>query len=1543
MASILNNDNVIVTYVTTAVPTSSAGTYPITATISGSATGNYNLQVTPGTLTINPATLVVNVANATRTYGAANPAFTATYTGLMNGDTVAPTFSTTATTASPVGTYAITATLTGNANYTATVNPGTLTVTTAPLSFVVANMTKVYGTANPTLSGTITGLLNGDQLTPTYSTTALMGSGVGSYPITATLAGPALTNYSSTITPGSLTVTAAVLTITPTNETMNYGGPVPALTYSITGLVNGDAAGVVSGQAALTTTATSTSVVGSYPITATLGTLSAANYTFTFANGTLAVAAAPLTVVVNNATRNYGAANPICTSTITGLANGNTITPIYSTSATTASPVGSYAVTATVSGAVLANYNLTVTPGTLTVNAAPLTVNVNNATRAYGAANPVFTGTLTGLVNGDTVSAVYSSAATLLSGVGSYSITATLSGAALANYNPTINPGTLSITAAPLNIAINSATRSYGAGNPTFTGTATGLLNSDSVTTTYSTTATAASSVGSYPITATISGPAAANYMANVTPGTLTVTQATLTVTANNLSRQFNSANPALTYTITGFLNSDTTSGVSGSATLTTTATTTSAVGTYPITVATESLTATNYAFAYVGGTLAVTGGATQTITFNTLPNVTYGVAPITLAATASSGLPVSYTVTGPATVSGSTLTVTGAGSVTVTANQAGNTNYSAATAVAQSFTVAKAALTVTATNASIVYGQTIPTFTYTSTGFVNGDGSNVLSGAPVETTTATSTSQVGAYPITITQGTLTAANYTLSFANGTLIINGGAAQTITFGALPSKLRLRPITLAATASSGQPVTYTVTGPATLTGSTLTINGAGSVTVTANQAGNTDYAAATAVTQGFSVAKAALTVTAANLSRQYNAANPTLTYAITGFVNSDNTAVVSGTATLTTTATTTSAVGSYPITFATESLTASNYTFTYVPGTLTVSGGAAQTITFAPLPNVTYGAAPITLAATASSGLPVTYTVTGPATLSGSTLAITGAGSVSVTANQTGNTNYAAATAVTQSFTVAQVALTVTAANLSRQFNTANPTLTYAITGFVNGDGVNVVSGSATLATTAITSSAVGSYPITFATESLAASNYTFTYVPGTLTVTGGVAQSITFAPLPNVTYGSAPITLAATASSGLPVSYTVTGPATVAGSTLTITGAGAVSVTANQAGNTNYAAATSVTQSFTVAKAALTVTATNANITFGQAIPAFTYTSAGFVNGDSSIVLSGAPSETTTATTTSAVGTYPITITQGTLTASNYTFNFVNGTLTINGGATQTITFGALPNLTYGAAPITLAATASSGLPVSYTVTGPATLTGSTLAITGAGTVTVTANQAGNANYAAATSVARSFTVAKALLAVTASSTSIALGQAIPAFTYTAAGFVNGDSLGALSGTPVETTTATSTSPAGAYPITISQGTLAAANYAFSFINGTLTINTATGQTITFPALPAVTYGVAPITLAATASSGLPVSYTVTGPATLSGSTLTITGAGTVAVTATQAGNGSYGAASPVTRGFVVSKALLHIQAQNAYVTYGQTPAHQSHTAGHCR
>jgi MBG domain (YGX type) len=170
-------------------------------------------------------------------------------------------------------------------------------------------------------------------------------------------------------------------------------------------------------------------------------------------------------------------------------------------------------------------------------------------------------------------------------------------------------------------------------------------------------------------------------------------------------------------------------------------------------------------------------GSQSQTIS-GPLANQTYGVAPITLTATATSNLPVSYMViSGPATISGSVLTITGAGLVDVEMDQAGNATYAAATPVDESFTVTPALLTVNATNEPMVYGGTVPALTYTYTGLVNSDTSVVFGGSLA--TTATSSSSVGGYPITV--GTLVATgNYTIGTYNPSILTIAKADTIIT-------------------------------------------------------------------------------------------------------------------------------------------------------------------------------------------------------------------------------------------------------------------------------------------------------------------------------------------------------------------------------------------------------------------------------------------------------------------------------------------------------------------------------------------------------------------------------------------------------------------------------------------------------------------------------------------------------------------------------------------------------------------------------------------
>ncbi len=376
----------------------------LSATFTPTDTVTYDTVTASVLLSVTPATLTVKTVNASRVYGQANPAFSATITGFVNGDTAATVvagaaaFSTTATAASGVGSYAITAaqgslSLTaapgtpGAGDYTFTLVDGTLAVTPAALTVTADNKTKVYGQANPALTATLTGFVNGDTAATAVTgaaaltTPATVASGVGSYAITAAKGTLSAANYTfATFTGGTLAVTPAALTVKANNATKVYGQANPAFSATISGFVNGDTAAVVSGAAAFSTTATAASGVGSYAITPSQGSLSAANYSFAFAGGTLTVTPATLTVKANDATRAYNQANPTFTAAISGFVNGDTAAVVsgsasLTTTATTTSPVGSYAITAAKGTLSAANYTFAFANGTLTVTpaVAPLT------------------------------------------------------------------------------------------------------------------------------------------------------------------------------------------------------------------------------------------------------------------------------------------------------------------------------------------------------------------------------------------------------------------------------------------------------------------------------------------------------------------------------------------------------------------------------------------------------------------------------------------------------------------------------------------------------------------------------------------------------------------------------------------------------------------------------------------------------------------------------------------------------------------------------------------------------------------------------------------------------------------------------------------------------------------------------------------------------------------------------------------------------------------------------------------------------------------
>jgi hypothetical protein len=369
------------------------------------------------------------------------------------------------------------------------------------------------------------------------------------------------------------------------------------------------------------------------------------------------------------------------------------------------------------------------------------------------------------------------------------------------------------------------------------------------------------------------------------------------------------------------------------------------------------------------------------------------------------------------------------------------------------------------------------------------------------------------------------------------------------------------------------------------------------------------------------------------------------------------------------------------------------------------------------------------------------------------------------------------------------------------------------------------------------------------------------------------------------------------------VSVSPTAPLGMVSASATVTGGGLTSdVTASE--------------SFRIYGTALITWPAPAAITYGPALSA-TQLDATVANN-----LPGTFIYTPAAGTVLDAGTYTL----STVFTATDTVNYpnpatANVSFTVNQVA-QTIAFAPIASpVTYGVAPITLVATGgASGNPVTFTVTGPATLSGSTLTITGAGTVTVTADQAGSTNYSAAASVTQTIIVNQIAQTITFAPIASPVTYGIAPITLVATGGASGNPV-TFTFTGPATLSGNTLTITGGGTVTVTANQAGNANYsAATSVTQTLVVNPA-AQTITFaaPASP-VTYGIAPITLVASASSGLPVSFSVlSGPATVNGSILTITGGGTIVIAADQSGNANYSAAPEVTHIILVNKVTAAI------------------------
>ncbi|MCH7407619.1 MBG domain-containing protein, partial [Belliella aquatica] len=409
---------------TTATVRSNVGTYPIT--LSGGSDDNYDIELKAGILTVGKAKVTITADDKNKVYGESNPALTFKYTGLVNEDSkiaIEPIISTSATVLSKAGTYAIELTGGSDDNYEIELKNGTLTVGKVKVIITADNKQKTYGEANPALTFTYSGLVNGNTKVatePSIKTTTTASSNLGTYPIELT--GGSDDNYDIELKSGTLTVGKAKVTITADDKNKVYGESNPALTFTYSGLVNGDTKVVT--EPSIKTTTTASSNVGTYPITLTGG--SDDNYNIELKSGTLTVGKAKVTITADDKNKVYGESNPALTFSYSGLVNGDTkvaTEPSIKTTTTASSNVGTYPITLT--GGSDDNYDIELKSGTLMVGKAKVIITADNKQKTYGEANPALTFSYAGLVNGDTELSTEPSirtTATASSGVGTYPI-----------------------------------------------------------------------------------------------------------------------------------------------------------------------------------------------------------------------------------------------------------------------------------------------------------------------------------------------------------------------------------------------------------------------------------------------------------------------------------------------------------------------------------------------------------------------------------------------------------------------------------------------------------------------------------------------------------------------------------------------------------------------------------------------------------------------------------------------------------------------------------------------------------------------------------------------------------------------------------------------------------------------------------------------------------------------------------------------------------------------------------------------------------------
>ncbi|UGS20584.1 YDG domain-containing protein [Flavobacterium cyclinae] len=948
-----------------------------------------------------------------------------------------------------------------------------------------------------------------------------------------------------------------------------------------------------------------------------------------------------------------------------------------------------------------------------------------------------------------------------------------------------------------------------------------------------------------------------------------------------------------------------------------------------------------------------------QEITFGALPEVTYGDEAFELGAVVDSGMPITYTSSDVniASITEGIVTIHQPGVVWITASQEGGNGYNPAASVSQELVINKKSITVS--NLIIEdkiydgsFGATI--LSYSLNGII---GSDIID---IDASNAVFVDQnAGVNQSVIPNFILIGADvfkYELeqpSNLTGTILKSN---QTISFTSLSNYTTAIPsFELNATATSGLSVSYSSsnTEVATINGNTVTIVGAGTTIITAYQDGDTNFNAATAVPQTLVITRAPdvfaawqfgvpassgnevnytsttndARLTSATLSRGAGVSPTSLgrAFASNGWNSSSKSEALDSNEYYEFSFTPTSgyamSLNTLDVTLRRSSNTAPNsYIWMYsidgidfneigteINYTSTADGAVQPQIDLSvveALQNLPAGTLlTFRLYAWGATSSTATFSI-GRYGSNDATNSLVVTGFVNQLPAPTITSSLSASGTVGQSFNYSTMA-----SNVPSSYNASGLPLGLSI-----NTSTGIISGVPTVA---------GVFNV-----SLSATNLSGTDTQELILTVLKSDQELTFDVLPSFVYGDLPFELDGTASSGLTVSYTSSNPsvATLEGNVLTIVGAGTTLITASQAGNDNYNSALEITRELVVNKADQTITFellenrldTDASFTLTASTTSGLPVS--FISDNESVL-----SINGNVATILASGTVVITALQEGNDNYNAAVTVSQEQVIINTSlANQEITFEPIAEQVYGNAPIVLNATASSGLIVTYVSSDEtiATIDGNSVNLLQPGTVTITANQVGNASYNPAPASSQSLVIVKKQLTVSE------VVVADKSYDGTTSAQVSSYQLNGIVGVDeVELTNTAEFEQAN-----VGQNIAVIPNFElvglhsdrYTLVQPTNVIGNIVkaDQVLVFEALPSKVYGDAAFEISALGgASGEPIVFTSSDEtiATVLGNQITILAGGTVQITASQLGNENYNDAISVSQELVIAPRVQYI------------------------